>query len=113
MALPSWFKQSVERIRAGEKTSRGSVIPDWENVAVVTISGCSVQPSSTSLTQDGRVLGIAESFTLYMPYDADVQKGDKIQYGDDVYMVMGVPRPWISPTGGLSNKQVTVERWEG
>lgn len=111
--LPSWFRQTVTRIRPGIKESRGSVIPDWENVERLTISGCSVQPSSTSLDQDGRVLGISDSFTLYMPYNADVVEGDHIEYEGEEYTVMGVLRPWLSPTGNVSNKQVTIERWDG
>ena len=113
MALPSWFRQSVLRIRPGTKSSRGSAVPDWDNVTELTIMGCSVQPSSTSLSQDGRVLGISDSYMLYMPFDADVQKGDKIVVGSDAYIVSGEIRPWISPTGGLNNKQATIERWEG
>lgn len=111
--LPSWFRQSVTRIRPGVKTSRGSEIPDWNNVTTVVISGCSVQPSTTSLSQDGRVLGIEDSFNLYMPPTADVREGDKIVYEGEEYIVAGVPRPWVSPTGGLSNVQVTIERWKG
>lgn len=115
MALPSWFRQSVKRIRPGTKTVRGATVPDWDPQAVTkkTISGCSVQPSSTTLSQDGRILGISESFTLYMPADADVLEGDRIEYGNDTYVVSGVPRPWVSATGALDNKQVTIERWEG
>lgn len=111
--LPSWFKQSVTRLRAGEKTSRGSVIPDWSNATSGTISGCSVQPSGTTLSQDGRILGISDTFTLYMPADADVKDGDRIVYGSDTFVVNGVPRPWISASGALDNKQVTIERWDG
>lgn len=113
MALPSWFTQSVTRIRPGSTTSRGTTIPDWSNTTTATISGCSVQPAGTSLSQDGRVLGISESFTLYMPYGADVQEGDRVTYGDETYVVIGVPKPWISATGNLSNTQVTIERWDG
>lgn len=111
--LPSWFRQSVTRIRPGVKTSRGSEIPDWNNVTAVVISGCSVQPSTTTLSQDGRVLGIGDSFNLYMPPTADVREGDKIVHNGEEYIVAGVPRPWVSPTGGLSNLQVTIERWKG
>lgn len=111
--LPSWFSQSVTRVRPGTKTSRGSAVPDWDNATSATIAGCSVQPSTTMLSQDGRVLGLQESFNLYMPADADVIEGDRIEYGGNSYVVSGIPRPWISPTGGLSNKQVTLERWTG
>lgn len=112
--LPSWFSQTVVRLRpSGTTTSRGSTVPDWSNPSRLTIPGCSVQPSSTSLSQDGRVLGISESFTLYMPPDADVMEGDRIESDGKTYTVIGVPRPWTSPTGRVSNKQVNLERWAG
>lgn len=113
--LPSWFRQSVKRIRPGEKTSRGTTVPDWDpdKVSTATISGCSVQPSTTTLSLDGRTLGISDSFTLYMPADADVKEGDRIEHGDEIYIVSGVPRPWVSASGGLDNMQVSIERWQG
>lgn len=111
--LPRFMTQTVTRVRPGAKVSRGSEIPDWDNTDAVEIKGCSVQPSSTTLSQDGRILGISDSFTLYMPPTADVREGDKIVYEGEEYIVAGVPRPWVSPTGGLSNLQVTIERWDG
>ena len=111
--LPSWFRQTITRVRPGVKTSRGSEIPDWDNVDSLVISGCSVQPSTTDLSQDGRVLGVSESFNVYMPSDADVLEGDHIIFNGEEYTIMGIPRPWISPTGGLSNTQITIERWDG
>ena len=115
MTLPSWFRQSVTRIRPGTQTIRGATVPDWsqDKISTKNITGCSVQPSGTTLSQDGRILGISESFTLYMPADADVIEGDRIKYGSDTFVVIGVPRPWVSATGALDNKQVTIERWEG
>ena len=113
MALPSWFRQSVTRVRPGTKTVRGSDVPDWENATTKVITGCSVQPSTTTLSQDGRVLGVSESFTLYMPADADVEEGDRIIYNSKLFTVRGIPGGWVSPTGGLNNKQVTLERWDG
>lgn len=111
--LPSWFSQSVTRLRAKTRTVRGATVPDWDAPDSKEITGCSVQPSSTSLSQDGRILGIAESFTVYMDPDADVKEGDRIVYEGNTYIVSGMTRPWASPTGALSNKQATIERWEG
>lgn len=113
MALPSWFRQCVVRLRPEKKTVRGSEIPDWDRVSSLTIGGCSVQPNTTSLTEDGRILGASESFTLYMPPDADVMEGDRIVYNNRTFVVSGIPRPWVSATGNLDNKQVILERWEG
>lgn len=113
MTLPSWFRQCVTRLRPGTKTVRGSAVPDWDAASQLTIGNCSVQPSTTSLSQDGRVLGIAESYTLYMPVDADVKEGDRIVYLNNTYVVRGKPSVWVSATGAMDNKQVILERWEG
>jgi len=113
MALPSWFRQNVTRVRPGTKIVRGSEVPDWEHAETAVITGCSVQPSATTLSQDGRVLGVSESFSVYMPPDADVQEGDRIIYEGKLFVVRGIPGTWISPTGNLTNKQVIIERWEG
>lgn len=111
--LPTWFRQTVTRLRATTRTVRGATVPDWSHPNSKDIEGCSVQPSSTSLSQDGRILGIAESFTVYMPPDADVKEGDRIVYEGNTYVVSGMTRPWVSATGALDNKQATIERWEG
>ncbi len=112
MAVLSWWTDSVTRQRPGAKTERGSTVPDWGKVTTATINGCSLQPSTTTLTIDGRVLGIGEAATLYMPLDADVKEGDRI-VADETYTVIGVPKKWRSPTGRVSNKQVMLERWKG
>ena len=108
----TFFNETVTRIRPGVKTSRGSAIPDWDQTDKATISGCHVQPSTTTLSQEGRVLGIMEAFTLYAPSGSDVKIGDKVVHDGETYMVTGVS-PWRSPTGRVSNLQASLERWSG
>lgn len=108
----SFFNESVTRIRPKTKTMRGSTVPDWSDVTTAVITNCHVQPSSTSLTQDGRVLGISETFTLYASPNADIEAGDRIEWNGKVFRA-GDPRPWASPTGAVSTLQVTLERWSG
>lgn len=113
--LPSFCSQEVTRIRPGTKTdSRGSTIPDWSpnEVNELVIKGCSVQPASTALNQDGRVLGITEGLTAYLPEGSDVQAGDRIRFEGDIYTINGDPMVW---TGAYtrSNIQLNLIRWEG
>lgn len=112
--LPSFCNQQVTRIRPGTTTSRGSTIPDWsaDKVSRLLITGCSVQPSATSLTQDGRVLGINEQWTAYLPEGSDVKAGDRIEFDGKLYTINGDPREW---TGAFnkSNMQLNLTRWEG
>ncbi len=110
--LPSFANDTIVRIRPSTTTSRGSVIPDWSNATKVTISGCSVQPATTSLSQDGRVLGIMDGMTAYVPPSADVQAGDRISFNGATYTIDGAPRVW--PTAGnLAHIQLNLRRWSG
>ena len=111
--LPTFATQEIIRIRPGTTTERGSVIPDWtpSKVDKLIIGGCSVQPSTTSLSQDGRVLGINEQWTAYIPEGADVKEGDRIQFDGEVYTINGAPKKWTGIT--RSHIQLTLTRWEG
>ena len=110
--IPSFARQSVTRIRPGVKTVRGSDLPDWENATSLVISGCSVQPAATEMSQDGRVLGILDGMTAYLPPGADVQEGDRIIYGNDTYVLDGAPRVWEAAYN-LSHVQIRLRRWSG
>lgn len=111
--LPSWANDTVTRIRPGQIDRRGSIEPDWSNATEKEITGCSVQPGGTSLSQDGRVLAISDGYTCYMPPGSDVIAGDKIRYNGQEFQIIGEPRPWASPTGRVSSLQAQLQRWSG
>ena len=110
--LPSFCKQEITRIRPGTKGSRGSTIPDWSKATELVIKGCSVQPATTSLSQDGRVLGIAEGWTAYLPEGSDVKAGDRIRFEGEIYTINGEPKKWTA-AGRLSHIQLNLMRWQG
>ncbi len=112
--LPAFCNQEITRIRPGTTTARGSVIPNWAAEAVDTlkIGGCSIQPAATALSQDGRVLGISESMTAYLPEGADVRPGDRIMFEGQVFTINGEPKVWAAPFS-LSHIQLNLVRWEG
>ena len=112
--LPSFCNQTVTRIRPSTKTVRGSVVPDWDEnrVSTKTIGGCSVQPASTSLSEDGRVLGISDLYTLFCPPDADIQTGDRIKFNSKTYEIDGDVR--VQPSAlNLEHIQITLRRYSG
>lgn len=111
--IPSWASQSITRLRAGTKIERGSEVPDWATATSLVISPVSVQPATSSVSIDGRVLGLSDSYDVFCDLDADVKAGDHVIYEDETYMVMQEPRTWHSPTGRASNKQFTMTRWQG
>lgn len=111
--LPTFMNKSVIVIKPGSKTVRGQSIPDWEHSTQTTIPNCSMQPASTSLSQDGRVLGLIDKFTCYMPATADVDAGDRISYKGKIYTIDGYPREWESASTRLDHIELNLVRWEG
>lgn len=111
--IPSFSNQSITRIRPEQKEVRGTTVPDWNNVTELIISPVLVQPSQSSISLDGRVLGVTDSYTVFCNLDADVIGGDKIIFENNVYFVDEEPRNWNSPTGIVSNKQFTMVRHKG
>ena len=113
--LPGFCTDSVTRKRAPLVDSRGTKnVRDWtaNTVTSKTISGCSVQPASVSGDLDGREQS-TENLTLYAPPDADIVKGDHIEWGGLTYTIDGQPYVWNSPTGAVSHMVVPLSHWEG
>ena len=111
--LPSWCSQTITIVKPGTTTSRGSTVYDWEHpVSSTDIAGCSVQPASTGLSQDGRVLGINQGWTAYIPEGTAVSAGDHVIYEGETYEIDGEPKVW---TGAIrmSHIQLNLVRWEG
>lgn len=110
--LTSFCNDTVKRIRPATKDSRGSTIFDWVNATEKDISGCSMQPASTSLSTDGRVLGIQDEWTLFAPPDADIQDGDRISFDGETYIVQGAVR--VQPAAvRLEHLHITLRRYSG
>ncbi|MBQ9703914.1 MAG: hypothetical protein IJV68_05155 [Clostridia bacterium] len=112
--VATFANDTVTRIRPGIKTERGSETPDWDNPeSEIEINQCSIQPASTSLSLDGRVLAVMDGLTVYVPYGSDVKAGDHIVADGETYEINGEPRAWKSPTGNRSNIQLNLVRWTG
>ena len=110
--LPSFCNQEVIRLRPGTKEERGSTIPDWSKVDSLVITGCSVQPATTSMSLDGRVMAITDQLTAYLPEGSDVKAGDRIVFEGDTYEISGDPKAWKA-VFRLSNIQLNLIRWRG
>lgn len=111
--LPSFCSQTIQIVRAKKtKTVRGSEVPDWSETLTTTVTGCSIQPASTSLSLDGRVLGLSDGWTAYVPEGTDVKAGDLIIFNENAFVIQGEPRVW---TGAFtkSHIQLNLIKWEG
>ena len=109
--IPSFCKQKITRLRPLYIKERGSAIPNWNECESLEIFPCSVQPSGSSISLDGRVLGVSDSWTVYCNPGSDVKAGDKIIFEDKAYLVNEDPRAWQSPTGVVSSMQFTMIDW--
>lgn len=71
-----------------------------------------MQPASTSLSTDGRVLGLLDEYTLFAPPDADIKAGDHIQFKDQVYEINGDVR--VQPAAlVLDHIELRLRRYSG
>ena len=100
-------------IRPSYKSVRGTILPDWDNATEHEVEKCSFQPGGSSLSLDGRVLGLTDGATCYCPYDADIREGDRIRFDGKTYTIDGVPRKWRSPSGQRSHIMLNLEAWSG
>lgn len=112
MPVQSFWRQTITRIRPGTKTERGSTVFDWSNPDRLDIPECSVQPASTSLSQDGRVLGVMDGLTVYAPVTADVRVGDRIEWNGGIYTINGEPLIWPG-VARMQHIQLNLQRWQG
>ena len=110
--LPSFCKDTVTRVRPATKTVRGSDIPDWDKASRDVVTGCSMQPATTSLSEDGRVLGITDLYTLFATPNADIKAGDRIEYNNKVYEIDGDVRVFPGALR-LAHIEVTLRRYNG
>lgn len=110
--LPSWCNQTVTIMKPGIKDVRGSEVFDWENPSsVIEVEGCSVQPSTSTLSFDGRVLGVSEGLTVYAPEGTLASAGDHIIVDGETY-VTEEPKKWQG-VYRTSHIQLTLRRWQG
>ena len=115
--LPSFAHETVTVLRPAMRSSRGTLVPDWQNASGHELTGCIVQLPSTSMNLDGRTQTQLTG-TVYAPTNSNIRAGDRIEWTDcrgvtHFLAVNGEPMPWQSPTGRVSHVQARVAEWEG
>lgn len=111
--LPSFCTDTIVIFRPTYKSERGDLLPDWSHVTQIPVTGCTVQPAGTSLSQDGRVLGTMDGLTAYLPPGTDIRVGDRVRWNGFDYTIYGEPRVWPSPTNRVSHILCNLRRWTG
>ena len=111
--LPSFCKDAVTVKRARLVDKRGTITLDWNNPETFELSGCSVQPNTTTRDFDGRAIQVTEEWTLYAPPGSDLKAGDRIEWNESVFEIDGAPMEWTSPTGRVSHVWARLSEWRG
>lgn len=109
--LPSFARQTVTRLRPGyTDDGHGNQIPGLDDAEPLTITGCSIQPGTSTEDRTNRdTIGITH--TVYLPAGSDVQANDYLAIDGTAYRVVGEPERWN--TGVLNHVRVYLQRWEG
>lgn len=105
MALPSFCRDAVTRLRPGTRLSRGTPVSDWDAATPATIAGCSIQEvATTGTTLERRADAVSVDARLYAPPGADLMDGDRVVDADGTtWEIVGHPLPKRSPTGLVSH----------
>lgn len=109
----SFFRDSVTIIRAPILMKNGSQYRDWNHATETTINRVQVTARAPAQEFAGRLLNLSDARTLRANYDADIQEGDRVVYGGNVYEVTGEVFHTQSPTGRVSSTRCTLTRWTG
>lgn len=115
MALPSWFRETVVRLRAPyitDEYGNEASTRDWDLAVPLDISPCSVQPMIGSEVLDDRDASV-NRWIIYAPPGADIKVTDRIVHNGTTYEVRSDIRRWPSASGGLDNTQLELERVDG
>lgn len=111
------FGQSVVRIRAGVRTTRGGdIVADWSDDAVtrVLIDRMSVQPNfQREETDAGGITRITGYRLLSAPGTTpDITALDRIEYRGEVHGVVGEVAYWPDPHGH-DHIEFVMTAWKG
>lgn len=113
------FDKSGERIRAGQRTSRGGdTVKDWSATAVslLDVDRLSIQPSSQSEFVDGTRDVVVTGWRAYSApgTDPDIQFGDRFRFDGITCDVVGEVARWPNPvTGGVHHIEFSLQRTVG
>ncbi len=109
----SFFRDTVTIIRAPLEMRNGSEYRNWNNVTSHELERVQVTAAGTSRDFAGRTENITDRRTLRANYDADIQEGDRVSFGGNLYEIDGEVFHTQSPTGRASSTRCTLTRWKG
>ena len=114
--LHSWCDDVLEVYRPQYVVERGSKVRVFPDSPTHTVSGCSVQATSSTRDFANREVQSDCKYHVIAPPDADLQEGDLITCaacGNAKFQIDGIVYQRKSPTGRVSSTQVDLIAWEG
>ena len=111
--LPSFCCEIVTVSRAPIVNLRGARERDWSQSSDHYLTGCSVQPTSTSEASGEAREGTSVTAVLDAPPGADIRLGDRVESSWAKFEVVGSPLPISSPTGAVSHVRCDLARYVG
>lgn len=76
------------------------------------VSGCSVQPSSTTELTDGRDT-VVSLWDLFLPAGTDIRATDRVRFNGELFDVDGDPAPWDDDLARAHHIEVRLRRVTG
>ncbi|WP_327377673.1 hypothetical protein OG393_29225 [Streptomyces sp. NBC_01216] len=105
--MKNLFRDEVRILRAGLTETTYGKKRDWSRAVVVFKGLGNVQPDRSFEVRSPERETAQERVLVYLPYGADVNSADRLQFGSQLYEVDGVPMPWEH--GSL--RHVRVRAW--
>lgn len=93
---------------------RGTSLPDWSQdpASSTEVTGCSVQPGSSSEDLNGR-LNVDVQWTVWMPPGTSIGPHSGVIVRGTRYSVNGQPKSWNVASMGLDHIVVELVDWHG
>lgn len=113
MALPSFARESLVRIRPTRTSDRRDEFLDYENPeSTKVIKGCVIDPITGAENISNRNAEFSQ-WQVMMPARADIDSDDHIEYRGKIYQIQGSIQDQPSATGTLDHIYFVMNRWEG
>jgi hypothetical protein len=115
MAVVSFGRKTVTRLRATTAVERGDTVYVWDSPATLDVAGCVFQPIPAEEIQRDRENrdAVIRRWRLITPPGVDITEHDRVRVDGTDYDVDGSVQRWVGPTGALAHDEIELKRVDG
>jgi hypothetical protein len=115
MALVSFARKTITRLRATTVVERGDSILSWTSPSTLDIEGCIFQPipSDEILRDRTNRDAVISRWRVHAPPGSDVIEVDRVRVDSVDYEIDGFIQRWQGPTGSLAHDEFELKRVDG